>query len=300
MADKLISQLTAAAGSLADIDLMEGQKSGEVFSRKFTGLQMRQVEKGEREAQDDVIEASVGLNADGTFTAPVNSWGLRSIDFLAGCTDRAGATGALDENVMNALRLLDARLQSTGNGNISVLKAALNSDTTLTDIIPPGYMLQYVVFEEKTGNSPILDLGTTAGGNQVFINQALLPSDLTTISIGRTFSLVNSTTLYLNDDDAGSTWDSGVVDAYFIMTSVLPSGSVPTGVAVAGYYVGAYGLSAPPLEAEVEAIIGLPTDYTAGSLFIINDTTPMAESIFFYMTDGSDWYYNSANFEEAL
>lgn len=287
MADKLISQLTASANSLADIDLCEGQKDGEVFSRKFTGAQMRAVEKGEREAQDNVIEASCGLQTDGTYTAEANSWYIRSGDFAAGCTDRGGATGALTENIQNALRLLDARINAMGSGNYVILRANLNSDTTLTSIVPAGYMLAYVVFLEKAGTSPILDLGTTLGGNQVFINQSLTSSNLTTIVVNRVFSLSAATTLYLNDDDAGSNWNGSTVDAYFVMTPIL-TGTLSAGVVVVGYYEGAYGLSSPPTAAEITAIIGDPTDYAPASFFIVNDTLWIS---FLIYSNGVDWFY---------
>jgi hypothetical protein len=296
MAKKLISQLTAAAANLQDIDSVELQVSGENFTRKATGLQFRGVEKLERETQDNVIEAGAGLNANGTFTAPVNSWNLRAADFAAGCTDRGGATGALTENILNGLRLLDAKIQAVGTGNYVILKANLNADTTLTAIVPAGYMLSYVIFLEKSGTLPILDLGTTSGGNEVFLNQALNTSALTTIVIQRVFSLSAATTLYLNDDDAGSNWNGSTVDAYFVMTPIL-SGVLSAGVVVCGYYVGAYGLTAPPLETEITAIIGAPTNYTAGSLFIVNDTTGDA---YFVMSNGINWFANSAVIQQLL
>ena len=62
-------------------------------------------------------------------------------------------------------------------------------------------------FYEKAGTNPLLDLGTTLGGNEVFINQDITASDLTTVVIQRVFSLSAATTLYLNDDDAGSNWN---------------------------------------------------------------------------------------------
>ena len=132
MANKLISQLTAAAANLQDVDLAELQVNGEVFTRKFTGLQLRAVEKLERETQDDVIEAGCGLQANGTYLPEANSWSIRSGDFTAGCTDRGGATGALTENIQNALRLLDAKINAVGSGNYVILEANLNADTTLT------------------------------------------------------------------------------------------------------------------------------------------------------------------------
>jgi len=298
MANKLISQLTAAAANLQDIDLAELQVSGEPFTRKMTGLQFRGVEKLERETQDNVIEAGAGLNANGTFTAPVNSWNLRAADFAAGCTDRGGATGALTESILNGLRLLDAKIQAVGSGNYTILKANLNADTTLTSIVPAGYMLSYVVFLEKSGTLPILDLGTTSGGNEVFLNQALNTSALTTIVIQRVFSLSAVTTLYLNDDDAGSNWNGSTVDAYFVMTPIL-SGTLSAGVVSIGYYTGAYGMTSPPTNAEIVAVIGAASNYAAGSVFIIRDTTWAGDSAF-VMSNGTAWQVNNAIFTPAL
>ena len=297
MAYKLISQLTAGAANLQDVDLIELQVNGEVFSRKITGLQARAVEKLERETQDNVIEAGAGLNANGTFTAPANSWYLRSADFTAGCTDRGGATGALTENIVNGLRLLDARINAMGSGNYVILRANLSGDTTLTNIVPAGYMLTYVVFLEKAGTNPFLDLGTSAGGNEVFLNQDITASSLTTVVIQRVFSLSAATTLYLNDDDAGSNWNGSTVDAYFVMTPIIPG--TGSGLVVIGYYEADLDCAAPSL-ATITSIIGDPGDYATGSVFLIKDIDGgCAEDIYFIMTDGVVWYVNGAVFIEA-
>jgi hypothetical protein len=151
MANKLINQLIPAAANLQDIDLIEAQVSGEVFSRKFTGAQLRSA-------------------------------------------------------------LASASIVTTLNKS---------ADTTLTTIIPAGYMLEYMLFEETAGNAPTLDLGTTAGGNQVFINQEMTASGITTIVLQRVFSLVAATTLYLNDDAAGSDWNGGTVNIYTILKQII-------------------------------------------------------------------------------
>lgn len=219
--DKLISQLTPSGAALQDTDVIEGQLNGDGFSKKITGLQVRSVEKAEREAQDNVIEAGVGLQTDGTYLPEADSWNIRAADFAAGCTDRGGATGALTESVQNALRLLDAKIQAAGSGSLVSLQSNVSSDTTFTDVVPAGYLLEYAIFHEKLGQSPILDLGITAGGDEVMINAELIPSGLTVIPLTRMFSLTVAQTLYLNDDDAGSTWDGSTVDVYLVLKPIL-------------------------------------------------------------------------------
>jgi len=151
MANKLISQLTPAATSLGDNDVLEVQVSGEVFSRKITGAQLK---------------ASL---PSGSIVTTLNK----------------------------------------------------SADTTLTAIVPAGYMLEYMLFEETSGNAPTLDLGTTAGGNEVFINQEMTASGITTIVLQRVFSLTAATTLYLNDDDAGSSWNGATVNIYTILKQII-------------------------------------------------------------------------------
>ena len=302
MANKLISQLTGGAANVQDTDVMEAQKNGELITKKFTGLQMRQVEKTERETQDNVIEASTGLNANGSYTAPANSWGLRAADYAAGCTDRGGATGALTENILNGLRLLDARVYDLGNGSVVIAYMGLNSDTTLTGVVPAGYMLEYVIFEELAAQAPILDLGTAAGGNQVFINQALVTSGLTTITIGRTFSLVANTTLYLNDDDAGSGWDGSTVDAYFVLRPVTAGGAPSTiiGQVQVAYYTADCDCTYPTITI-LNATIGNATDFTAGSTFYVKDIDGgCPEEIYIITTDGTNWYVGNSPFQLAV
>lgn len=109
MANKTINELTAVTSLVAG-DELEVQKSGETTTKKATVTQVLAVEATARAAQDDVIEAGVGLNTNGTYPSLTNAWYIRAAEFAAGVTDRGGATGALTENVMNALRILDAAI----------------------------------------------------------------------------------------------------------------------------------------------------------------------------------------------
>jgi len=123
MANKKISDLTAVSG-VAAADLFEVQKSGETTSKKASLTQVTQVEVTARAAQDDVIEAGAGLNANGTFDAMTEAWYLRAADFATGLTDRGGAEASVTANLYNAVRMLDSKLYANVTQLNSMLKVA--------------------------------------------------------------------------------------------------------------------------------------------------------------------------------
>jgi hypothetical protein len=300
MANKLISQLTAGAANLQDVDQIEGQKSGELETKRFTGAQMRAVEKAERENQDNIIEASVGLSALGVYTPPANSWFMRAADFLAGCTDRAGATGSLTQNIYNALRLLDAKIAELSIMQGSIFKPGISVDTSWADLVPSYYMLEYVIIEEKSGQAPQLSCGTSPGGTEVFANMTLTTSGISTIVVQQVYSFSADTTIYLHDDGGGGdTWDGSTVDVYFVLRSLSPTGGGGiSGAGIAGYYEFDCDC-ANPTAALLDANIGTASDFAPGSLFIIKDTDGGCTDYYFATTDGTSWSVNASVFVPA-
>lgn len=109
MANKKISELSAVTSVAASTE-MEVQVSGETTTKKATVTQVTAVETAARVAQDDIIEASVGLSTAGAYVELANAWYLRAAEFTAGMTDRSGAVAPLTQSVINAIRLLDAKL----------------------------------------------------------------------------------------------------------------------------------------------------------------------------------------------
>lgn len=92
----------------------------------------------------------------------------------------------------------------------------MTDDTVWTGCIPPGYELEKIIFV-STGNAATLDLGTTSGANDVFLNEAIAGAGITTVPIDKTFSMTARQSLYLNDDDAGSSWNSASITANLLM-----------------------------------------------------------------------------------
>jgi hypothetical protein len=58
-------------------------------------------------------------------------------------------------------------------------------------------------------------------------------------------------------------------------------------------------MTSPPTNAEIVAVIGAASNYAAGSVFIIRDTTWAGDSAF-VMSNGTAWQVNNAIFTPAL
>lgn len=97
----------------------------------------------------------------------------------------------------------------------------ITDDTEWTGCIPAGYQLESIVFVNSTANAATLDLGTTAGNSDVFLNQVIAANDITTIVINKTFSMLARQTLYLNDDSVGSDWNSSSLISIMLMRRVM-------------------------------------------------------------------------------
>ncbi|MCK5013762.1 MAG: hypothetical protein KAS66_08070 [Candidatus Omnitrophica bacterium] len=97
------------------------------------------------------------------------------------------------------------------------IEKTITADTLLTGIVPIGYTLDKIIFKETAGNQAILDCGTSDGGNDVFTGVTIAASDTTTVQIGKTFSDTAVTTLDINDDQAGSSWNSASIDIVIVM-----------------------------------------------------------------------------------
>ena len=99
------------------------------------------------------------------------------------------------------------------------------TDTTFTSVVKAKHLLEGILFYNTTANAATLDLGTVATGNDVFINKVIAASTWTYLHASdlskQFFSTTADTTLYLNDDDGGSSWNSGSFTVYFITKKLV-------------------------------------------------------------------------------
>ena len=98
----------------------------------------------------------------------------------------------------------------------------MTNDTAWTGAVPAGYQIESIVFIESGGVASTLDLGSVSGGSDIFKNQVIAASGITTIVINKTLSMLARSSLFLNDDDASSAWGGGTsITAIILMRRVM-------------------------------------------------------------------------------
>ena len=114
MANKLISDL-GARGVVANSDLIEVQVSSESLTKKTNVEDLTKIERDARIAQDNVIEASVGLDADGSYPGFVGS------NYLDASTD-----------VIDALDILDSSINTASLGEVHIESVFIQASSVRT------------------------------------------------------------------------------------------------------------------------------------------------------------------------
>jgi len=95
------------------------------------------------------------------------------------------------------------------------------ADTTFTNVVKAKHLLVGFLFFNTTANASILDCGIVATGNSVFTGKSIAASGWTFVRIDKFYSLTANTTLYLNDDTGGSSWNSGSYTVYIITQKLV-------------------------------------------------------------------------------
>jgi len=97
---------------------------------------------------------------------------------------------------------------------------AMTDDTAWTGAVPVGYLIESIIFVNSSANAATLDLGTIAGGEDVFEQQVIAASGITTVVLNKVLSMSARTSLYINDDGVG-TWNSASLTAVILMRRAL-------------------------------------------------------------------------------
>ena len=122
-----------------------------------------------------------------------------------------------EHNVFHKAQEYIIRVKNDASSNTSdkvISYTSLTSDATLTAAIPAGYLIEYMIFDEKSGNTAQLSAGTTAGDNNIMNQEAITGGALTVVNINKVFSKTTSSTIYLNHAQSGDTWNSSNIDVY--------------------------------------------------------------------------------------
>lgn len=102
------------------------------------------------------------------------------------------------------------------NGNsVNVEVPDIDSDSLITTI-PAGYMLEFLVLHETTGADVTIDIGTTAGDDDLISSLTVSGSGFSTQSLGSVFSLTSTQQIYISS----SAWGTSSLDIFALLRKI--------------------------------------------------------------------------------
>jgi len=185
MANKRIIELTTENSVTNDMYIAVDD-SGFAETKKATVEEVTEIERTARQVQDNVIEASCGLNADGSFTPPAASNYMTAADYAA-----AGLT----ENLLNGMLLLDAHIYEYDvelivrevELSVAQINTLYSLPVTLVDISTLGANVVIDVIDAVAWidwgsvawnvGSQTLDIGYTTGADILTFTEAFVESN---------------------------------------------------------------------------------------------------------------------------
>jgi hypothetical protein len=107
------------------------------------------------------------------------------------------------------------------DATLPVGPVSVAADYFWAGVIPAGYMLETLLFDETTGHAPILSCGTTAGGNDIFTSESLQAGAFTSVYVNKVWSKLTATSIYIHDGGVGDTWNSAGLNIYAILKKII-------------------------------------------------------------------------------
>ena len=107
----------------------------------------------------------------------------------------------LDANYNASYLSITAKKSKPAYSNTTIINnqsLGATDDTTLTDVIPVGYVLKYVVVNNPGALPAQISAGTTSGANDIFSAEAVKESGMTVIKVFKAFSFSNASSVYFN------------------------------------------------------------------------------------------------------
>lgn len=107
------------------------------------------------------------------------------------------------------------------NDRMTEFKASVTGDTSLTDIVQPGYRIESILIEETAGMAVTggVDIGTTASGSEVVNAETVNANAVVLASLSSTFFSASAPlTLYIS---AATAWNSASINITIVIEKVI-------------------------------------------------------------------------------
>ncbi len=96
-------------------------------------------------------------------------------------------------------------VRASNGSAINVETPDVDSNSLITTI-PAGYMLEFIIFHETVGDAITIDIGTTAGDDDILSAYTVGASEIRTQSIGTVFSTTTTQSIYVSSAAWQTSW----------------------------------------------------------------------------------------------
>lgn len=105
--------------------------------------------------------------------------------------------------------------RSSGGSGINMLATDITSNGLLATI-PDGCIIDHIVFNETSGASVTVDIGTTAGDDDVLAAEVCPASETHIATLGTIFSVSSTQQIFISS----AAWTTASLDVYILLRKI--------------------------------------------------------------------------------
>ena len=220
------------SGTVVNIGVQKGNNSGWLSNVQYTGLNSGAWNR-------IIVELAESAGGAGAFivvhsgAASSGTWYVDDIwGGAIGCTVEYGPNGLHHLQWQDSINNNRGAISSVSPQNIPTNYVShyrvdsITDDLTITDLVPAGFEISSIIFEETAGNTiTSLQIGTSGGGDEIVNTLTISASTLGRVpdvryaSTGMILSKTTHTTVYITDTGGG--WNSASINLRFIFGRVF-------------------------------------------------------------------------------
>ena len=99
---------------------------------------------------------------------------------------------------------------------------SVTGDSELTDIVPPGYLIDKIIFVEGNSSTGQLSAGTSEGAFDIFQSEAITAGAATVVNVSKYYP--DGASIFIHNDGDGDTWGAMILSVFVVLINIFNNG----------------------------------------------------------------------------